>query len=75
MRWCRGATAQTPRLRITPLGEVRAGDGGSFLSPTVNATTLKISDKGVFEISQRKLTAIGDATNTPLLVDNTTEAN
>ena len=41
----RGNGTNTVRLRITPLGEVRVGDGGSFFSPTINTATLKISDK------------------------------
>ena len=67
----RGNGTNTVRLRISPRGEVRVGDGGSFFSPTINTATLKISDKDVFEIFQRKLTAID--TNTPLLVGATTE--
>ena len=34
----RGNGTNPVRLRITPLGEVRVGDGGSFFSPTINTS-------------------------------------
>ena len=61
-----------PRLVLFPNGAVNVGVGGRFYSPYINTEELRVDTTNVYDIFQRKLTAV--STNTPLLVDTTLRA-
>ena len=58
-----GGGDDKPRLILFPNGDVNVGAGGRFYSPYINTEELRIVNTNVFDIFQRKLTAID--TNTP----------
>ena len=67
-----GGGDDKPRLILFPNGDVNVAVGGRFYRPYVNTEELRIANTNVYEIFQRKLTAV--STNTPLLVDTTLRA-